>query len=412
MQNLRRLIGAILVMICLVAGIVAADSPYRIYVDGVEMQLTAGLQPVEVNNSVLLPMRDLFERLGATVVWDESSQRVFAVKDKLVMILPINNDYAYFNGRSVRMAAQAQLVGERTYVPLRFVSTIFGAGVNYDPVTKRIDITVTPTSLSADAQQRLELLNGAVAATRQISSYTGELSGRYVISLGEETVPVEMQAHMRVGGPSDIAFDYTLSSTATPDQSLKGEVVLTDGKLYMKPPGREWVTQPMTVQGGENALVAAMLAGLAGGDLKTLPLADIFGGAMLPSDEALSAMNKLGLIAGVDVLGEKQIDGRELQGYRLTVDPVRFTYYYSNLAGMDPRAQGTVLDNIQALALACEYWISPNDQIIYHSSIELSLGMKPHPQSAAPTGFNLSFAQRLTTVNQPVEISSPVLATN
>lgn len=412
MEHLRQLVVSVLVAFCLVLGIAMADTPYQVYVDGVEMKLAADSQPVEINNSVLLPMRDLFERLGAKVVWDEASQRVFAVKDKLVMILPLDNDYAYFNGRSVRMAARAQLIGERTYVPLRFVSTILGAGVDYNPVTKRIDITVTPKALPAEVNQYLSHLTDAFAATRQISSYTAELSGHYQISLGDTTVPVEMRAQARVNGSTEMALDYSLSSDLTPGGLIEGKVVAIKDKLYIKAPGQEWATQLLTTEGGGNDLVAGVLAGLAGGDLSTLPLADMFGETLLPKSGALAKMNDQGLLADVKLLGSRELNGQTLQAYRLQIDSARFSYYYSNLAGIDPRAQGMVLDNVQQLDLSTEYWLSPSDQIVYQCSIALNLKMKAGPEISVPTGFGISLSQRLTSVNQAVEIIPPILTTN
>ncbi|MGE5653602.1 MAG: hypothetical protein ACM3ZQ_04940, partial [Bacillota bacterium] len=251
-----------------------------------------------------------------------------------------------------------------------------------------------------------------VNATGQVASFTGGLSGLYTVSLGDDSVPVGIKASMAVGGPDRLAFDYSLSSSTQPDNRVQGQVVAISDKLYIKAPGQEWVAQPVANPSSGNSMVAGLLAGLTGGNVQTLPLGDMFGEIMLPTREALAKMYEQGLIAGLDDLGSKEKDGRQLQGYRLTVDPVRFAYYYSNLGGADPKAQGQVLDNVQSLGLSSEYWVSPEDHVVYASSIDLSLAMKSYAEAPEAARFTLTLTEQLTSVNQPVEITPPVSATN
>lgn len=117
----------------------AESAPITVTIDGVLQSYEQ--PPVEINGYTLVPMRGIFEALGATIVWDPTTQSVFATKGDISVIIVINSEYATVNGKSVKLAARAQLLNERTMVPLRFVSEAMGAQVVWDGTTKSITIT-------------------------------------------------------------------------------------------------------------------------------------------------------------------------------------------------------------------------------------------------------------------------------
>jgi iron complex transport system substrate-binding protein len=76
---------------------------------------------------MLLPLRAIFEALGATVEWDGNTQIE-------AMILLINHwqKSAYKNNVSVELDVPAKAVNGRILVPVRFVSEVLGAEVEWD----------------------------------------------------------------------------------------------------------------------------------------------------------------------------------------------------------------------------------------------------------------------------------------
>jgi hypothetical protein len=92
------------------------------------------------NGRVLVPLRGVFERLGATVTWDPTSQTVLAQSGTTSVSLRIGSPQAFVNGQPQLLDVPAMLVGGRTLVPLRFVSQALGAGVTWDAPTSTIQI--------------------------------------------------------------------------------------------------------------------------------------------------------------------------------------------------------------------------------------------------------------------------------
>ncbi|MDA8333718.1 MAG: copper amine oxidase N-terminal domain-containing protein [Peptococcaceae bacterium] len=95
-------------------------------------------QPVVLHGRTFVPMRELFEALGATVEWDGEYQVVTATKGSTTIKLQIGNTNAYINGNQQQLDDAPFIQNGRTYVPLRFAAEALGENVSYDPSTTKV----------------------------------------------------------------------------------------------------------------------------------------------------------------------------------------------------------------------------------------------------------------------------------
>lgn len=100
--------------------------------------------PVVVGGRVLVPLRGVFERLGAFVQWNPVNNTVLASRGATQVQLTIGSRQAFVNGRQVLLDVPAMAVRGRTLVPLRFVSEAMGARVDWDPVSRTVMIFSSP----------------------------------------------------------------------------------------------------------------------------------------------------------------------------------------------------------------------------------------------------------------------------
>jgi hypothetical protein len=136
------------------AGALAA-SDISVTVDGHE--LTFDQPPLMQDGRVLVPLRGIFEALGAEVQWEAASRTVRARSQKSQMVLPLGSRTATVNGRAVDLDVPASVVGGRTVVPLRFVAEALGAQVLWEGAARKVIIASTgslptdsPVSVSID----------------------------------------------------------------------------------------------------------------------------------------------------------------------------------------------------------------------------------------------------------------------
>jgi hypothetical protein len=99
-------------------------------------------QPQMVNGRVLVPLRGVFEALGATVIWDESSQSISADSSNRHVKLRIGDLEANVNGKVVDMDTAPMIDGGSTLVPLRFLSQSLGASVDWEPQQNLVAVTM------------------------------------------------------------------------------------------------------------------------------------------------------------------------------------------------------------------------------------------------------------------------------
>ncbi len=108
--------------------------------------------PVTESDRTLVPMRFLFEQLGAEVTWDEATETATAKKANTTINFAIDNTTATVNGAETVMDVPARLVGDKTMVPLRFLSEEMGYNVEWDEETRMATITTPLVSRMEKAE--------------------------------------------------------------------------------------------------------------------------------------------------------------------------------------------------------------------------------------------------------------------
>ena len=88
--------------------------------------------PIIEDGSTLVPMRFLFEQMGADVEWDSETQTATATLDNTAVTFSIDNINAEVNKTPAQMDVPARLVNGKTMVPLRFLSENMGYDVDWD----------------------------------------------------------------------------------------------------------------------------------------------------------------------------------------------------------------------------------------------------------------------------------------
>jgi Copper amine oxidase N-terminal domain len=106
----------------------AAAGPVSVTVNGSGINLNPA--PSERAGRVFVPLRGVFENLGASVVY--ASGVINATGRGHTVSLRIGSQQATVDGQQQTVDVAPFIVGASTYVPLRFVSQALGATVNYD----------------------------------------------------------------------------------------------------------------------------------------------------------------------------------------------------------------------------------------------------------------------------------------
>lgn len=110
----------------------------RIKVRGMNMKFD--VPPVIKEGRTLIPVRAIMNGLGAKVEWNNETKVATITRDDKVITLNLLTGEATVNGEAVELDVPAEIINNRTFVPLRFVAQTLGEKVNYDNDTGEIDI--------------------------------------------------------------------------------------------------------------------------------------------------------------------------------------------------------------------------------------------------------------------------------
>jgi hypothetical protein len=116
----------------------AAASAQTVTINGAPQSFNPG--PVERAGRIFVPLRGIFERLGATVVYSNGTINATGSDGRTVSV-QIGSTQATVNGSPATLDVAPFVIGASAFVPLRFVSQALGATVAYDSGSDRVDIT-------------------------------------------------------------------------------------------------------------------------------------------------------------------------------------------------------------------------------------------------------------------------------
>ncbi|MGF7035353.1 endonuclease YncB(thermonuclease family) [Paenibacillus mucilaginosus] len=116
-----------------------ADATPSVFVDG--KKLVFEVPPAVINGSTLVPMRKIFESLGATIEWDGSTRTVTAKKADVEITYTIGEKKAKKNAADIELSVPGEVIEGSTLVPLRFVGEALGATVGWDGPSRTITIS-------------------------------------------------------------------------------------------------------------------------------------------------------------------------------------------------------------------------------------------------------------------------------
>lgn len=176
LKNPKVILANLMIMSLMISNIVFAQSPIKVNLDGKIIDFD--VVPQLIDGRTMVPLRKIFEAMGATVSWDDTAQSIEANTDVCSVKASINNTTLTVNGTPKTLDVPPMLIESRTLVPVRFVAEAFGATVDWNEKTSTVNIK--SQKISSNVQN-----NGANALQNftdgfEKADYTKATSKKYV----------------------------------------------------------------------------------------------------------------------------------------------------------------------------------------------------------------------------------------
>ncbi len=183
-KNIKVILTILVVIFCCQYSFVKADSAYAAEITDAEIKAglafcaeypvalkyegetiefsKADVPPViitpsgEENGRTLIPVRALFEKMGAVVTWYGDTQTVGIELEDTSVLLTIGSDEVKVDGETVVLDVPALIIDHdgdyygSTMIPVRFVAEMLGCKVEFDNDTRTVLVSAPSKSVPAD----------------------------------------------------------------------------------------------------------------------------------------------------------------------------------------------------------------------------------------------------------------------
>ena len=223
-----------------------ASSDIEVMIDSNKISFNTA--PEMYGDTIMVPMKEFFEAMGARIVWVESERMIIAYKDNMHMKLQLGNKIAFRNGKRFKLESEPYIREGRTMVPIQIIAETFNMKPEWNEETEILSLE------GSDDDAGLKLFQDGIYKTRPIDElgitisipyHWGKLDGpfqygyqddfeSYSVSLISQPIDNEMTlAELVDMNKSLLLKTYSENITFTGEELMNIDDLLQVKKLYI-----------------------------------------------------------------------------------------------------------------------------------------------------------------------------------
>lgn len=218
----KLIVSLVLIVSLLMTSLVAAGTintqghmqPITVTINGERVSFEPGAMIVD--GRTLVPLRGVFEKLGAHVDWNKETNQVVVKEGSVEVLLEVGNLSVLVNGELKQLDVPSMLIDNRTLVPVRFITEALGHEVKWDAANKQVNITSRDRMVD---NERTELpVVGTKEALYELLKYNNSLYS--YIHRGMMTIDMSVTTESTDGAVQE-------SAPSSPDANKSSEAETT-----------------------------------------------------------------------------------------------------------------------------------------------------------------------------------------
>ncbi len=220
MKKILSALMAMVISLSMMSVPAMAEDVITVTLDGEKIEFD--VPPQIINERTMVPVRAIFEAIGASVDWIQETQTVISDMGDTHITLTIDEPVMYVNGEPKELDTPAMIIDERTLVPARAISEAYGLKVDWIQETQTVVIITTDSDVEPPVEElpadkiknsaMHKLAKGIIEKGQYLAS-----ENAYVYMLAYEDVDVLLSYTVETGqlGYMEIIYtDEAMASTA------------------------------------------------------------------------------------------------------------------------------------------------------------------------------------------------------
>lgn len=279
MKKVLSLLLVIVLMFAFNTG-ASADEAICVTLDG--NYVGFDVEPQVIDGRIMVPIRAIFEAMGAVVEWDNATSTAVCTKGDTVVKMTVGSKEMYIGSELLTMDVSPAVIDGRTLAPARYVAEAFGANVQWNQDANTVVITSTypaeesrtlfamdGRTLSVPKSQVQEYLNVGwyenyedtvqtlyAADGRTVSVYKAEVPS--YLAVGWYETSYEAKAAAEAAARASYSSSSSSSSSGSSSSAYNPG---SDGYYYRTPSGKKYHLDPNC--GGKNSYRTSNISGLS-----------------------------------------------------------------------------------------------------------------------------------------------------
>ena len=179
-----------LIFTLIVSSLLSVSALTASFAQGISLKINgksieSDVEPKIIEGRTMVPVRTIFEGIGAEVSWDAPSKTITGKKGPVTVEMKIGEKTMSVNGKNIEMDAAAAIIDDRTYAPARYVAETFGFDVSWNADLKEVainskiaattEITTEVTTQKATAETTTKAIVTTEASTETTTLSAAEI---------------------------------------------------------------------------------------------------------------------------------------------------------------------------------------------------------------------------------------------
>ncbi len=130
--------------------VVSANTNVKVYVDNTEIMFDSA--PAIVDGRVMVPVRAVFEKAGATVEWNQDTRITTLKLDDYEVTIKEGEPFLIKNGQAIALDVPATIIEDRLAIPVRAIAEAMDFGVTWNGIRSSVLISTSGKEYRANSQ--------------------------------------------------------------------------------------------------------------------------------------------------------------------------------------------------------------------------------------------------------------------